>query len=228
MHGEETADGRFGVRSSFLVAGRASGWEDGATANLGLLGDVPEALERLNVPLFLLDRDGVVVWVNAAGRRLAGDATGRRYAQWVAPESRDTVARQFSRKVLGVSESSDYEAVMQTQDGSRFNAEISSVSLDEDGQVVGVFGVITPLHEPTPPPAAATLTPRQAQVLRLLAHGASTQLIAEELGLSPETVRNHIRALFRRLGVHSRLEAVVAGHARGLLQRDDGHSDLDA
>jgi len=53
------------------------------------------------------------------------------------------------------------------------------------------------------------LTPRQAEVLRLLEHGRSTDQIAEELHLSRETVRNHIRHLLQALGVHSRLEAVA-------------------
>ena len=53
------------------------------------------------------------------------------------------------------------------------------------------------------------LTPRQAEVLRLLEHGRSTDQIAEELHLSRETVRNHIRHILQALGVHSRLEAVA-------------------
>jgi len=46
-------------------------------------------------------------------------------------------------------------------------------------------------------------------VLRLLEQGRSTKQIAQELHLSSETVRNHIRHLLRALGVHSRLEAVA-------------------
>jgi DNA-binding NarL/FixJ family response regulator len=46
-------------------------------------------------------------------------------------------------------------------------------------------------------------------VLRLLEHGRSTQQIADELHLTSETVRNHIRNVLRTLGVHSRIEAVA-------------------
>jgi len=49
-------------------------------------------------------------------------------------------------------------------------------------------------------------------VLRLLEQGRSTEQIARELHLSTETVRNHIRALLRSLGAHSRLEAVAIWH----------------
>jgi DNA-binding NarL/FixJ family response regulator len=64
----------------------------------------------------------------------------------------------------------------------------------------------------TPP---AHLTPRQAEVLRFLEQGRSTKQIAQELHLSTETVKNHVRHLLRALGVNSRLEAVaVARHGR--------------
>ena len=54
-------------------------------------------------------------------------------------------------------------------------------------------------------------------MLRLLERGHSTSQISGELHLSPETVRNHIRHLFRALGVHSRIEAVaVARHGGDL------------
>ncbi len=64
------------------------------------------------------------------------------------------------------------------------------------------------------------LTPRQREVLLLLADGLSTPAIAARLGLSKETVRNHVRAVLAELGCHSRLEAVVEARRRGLLQGD--------
>jgi len=51
-------------------------------------------------------------------------------------------------------------------------------------------------------------------VLRMLERGLSTTQIATEMHLSTETVRNHVRALLRTLGVHSRLEAVALAHQR--------------
>ena len=48
-------------------------------------------------------------------------------------------------------------------------------------------------------------------------HSSCTEAIASRLGVAVETARNHIRAVLRELGVHSRLEAVVAGRERGLL-----------
>lgn len=65
--------------------------------------------------------------------------------------------------------------------------------------------------------AQAVLTRRQTEILRLLANGSSGGDIAENLHLSPETVRNHIRNILARLGVHSRVEAVSVAYRRHLI-----------
>jgi DNA-binding CsgD family transcriptional regulator len=70
---------------------------------------------------------------------------------------------------------------------------------------------------PAPEPPALDLTPRQHEVLLLLARGYSTNQIAETLSLSRETVRNHIRGLLRALRVNSRVGALVEGRRRGLI-----------
>lgn len=58
--------------------------------------------------------------------------------------------------------------------------------------------------------AAFKLTPRQTDVLALLLRGMSNKLIARELNLSVETVKDHVAAVLRALGVNSRTQAVLA------------------
>jgi DNA-binding NarL/FixJ family response regulator len=58
--------------------------------------------------------------------------------------------------------------------------------------------------------AAFKLTPRQTEVLGLLLRGYSNKLIARELDLSVETVKDHVAAVLRALGVNSRTQAVLA------------------
>jgi DNA-binding NarL/FixJ family response regulator len=53
------------------------------------------------------------------------------------------------------------------------------------------------------------LTLRQMDVLRLLASGASNKVIAQSLGISPATVKNHLDAIFEKMGVANRLQAVM-------------------
>jgi DNA-binding NarL/FixJ family response regulator len=63
------------------------------------------------------------------------------------------------------------------------------------------------------------LTNRQAQVLRLLTSGSSTQTIADQLHLSPATIRKHLENIYSRLGTQSRTEAVAMALRHGLLKR---------
>ncbi len=57
---------------------------------------------------------------------------------------------------------------------------------------------------------AIGLTPRQSEVLALLLKGLPNKLIARELKLSVETVKDHVAAVLRALGVHTRTQAVLA------------------
>lgn len=61
------------------------------------------------------------------------------------------------------------------------------------------------------------LSARERQVLQLVADGRSTEDIAAELVLSPHTVRNHVQRTLRKLGAHSKLEAVNIAVQHGIL-----------
>ena len=58
--------------------------------------------------------------------------------------------------------------------------------------------------------ALSGLTDRQRQVIKLLSQGYPNKVIARELGISPCTVKAHVHAAFRALGVHSRMAAAAA------------------
>jgi len=179
-------------------------------------GDVADALERVRVPSYAIDGHGVIRWVNSAARDLVGDVRGRRFTSVVAPEETSRARDAFARHIVGEEDVHD-SVVLIDHDGDRVAVEVSSVCLFEGHRVVGVFGQLKDVEvEPGPPPHPH-LTPRQAQVLRLLEHGRSTDQIAAELHLSIETVRNHVRAVLRVLGVHSRLEAVAVARREHLI-----------
>jgi DNA-binding NarL/FixJ family response regulator len=61
------------------------------------------------------------------------------------------------------------------------------------------------------------LTPRERQLLQLLAEGLDDVAIAERLGISPKTVRNYMVHVLVKLGVHSRLQALVLAAHYGLV-----------
>ena len=60
------------------------------------------------------------------------------------------------------------------------------------------------------------LTPRETEILALLAEGQSNKVIARNLGISDGTVKLHVKAILRKLSVHSRVEAAVMAVERGL------------
>ncbi|HUS17236.1 MAG TPA: LuxR C-terminal-related transcriptional regulator [Chloroflexia bacterium] len=75
------------------------------------------------------------------------------------------------------------------------------------------------LRQLVAPPAVETLTPREADVLRLLADGLGTKAIATQLGLGPGTVKSHLEHLYQKLRVvgQGRGAALAAARAAGLL-----------
>jgi PAS domain S-box-containing protein len=172
-----------------------------------------DVLEHVNVPSYVIDRAGLIRWLNPAARKLVGDVLGRQFTSVVAPEDTRRARELFARKILGGTEVTDAGVVLVDSDGGPVAVEISSVPLFHGDHVVGVFGQVSDLVEEPHAHPDLDLTPRQAEVLELLERGRSTRQIADELQISIETVRNHVRHVLRAVGAHSRLEAVaIANH----------------
>lgn len=64
------------------------------------------------------------------------------------------------------------------------------------------------------------LTPREAEILCLLADGQSNKVIARNLGISDGTVKLHVKSILRKLNVHSRVEAAVIAVEQALCSRE--------
>jgi DNA-binding NarL/FixJ family response regulator len=173
------------------------------------------ALEVIDLPAYVIDREGTLRWANKAVSSIIGDRVGHSFLSFVSPDTRQHVEAQFGRKVVEGGATA-YTLTVLDSAGRRARLRVHSAPLRRDDcEIVGVFGLA--LRRGAGQSATGQLTPRQAEVLRLLGEGLSTEAIASRLGVAVETARNHIRAVLRGLGVHSRLEAVVAGRERGLL-----------
>jgi two-component system nitrate/nitrite response regulator NarL len=70
--------------------------------------------------------------------------------------------------------------------------------------------------EPATP--LSELTPREQEILEHIAEGESNKVIARNLGISDGTVKLHVKAILRKLGVHSRVEAAVIAVEHGYRQ----------
>ena len=67
-------------------------------------------------------------------------------------------------------------------------------------------------------PDAASLTPRETEILQLIAKGLSNRAAAETLGLSRATIRTHLEHIYSKLDVSNRTEAVTEAIRRGLIE----------
>ena len=76
--------------------------------------------------------------------------------------------------------------------------------------------------------AGVKLTDRELDVLRLMAHGHKNSDIAQELVITKQTVKNHVTNIFRKLGVETRVEAVLYAISHGLVSTSSIRDELNS
>jgi DNA-binding CsgD family transcriptional regulator len=178
---------------------------------------LPEALEELPLPSYTYDRNLTITWMNPALVELIGDHTGEPLLTVVSPEHLTAVRLRTDKMLRG-----ETPPPFETELESGEKVEVDAVPLKDGGHVVGVWGLALTLPRPSERAskkhANNPLTPRQRDVLHLMAAGGSSKQIARELHISRETANNHARAILRAFNVHSRLAAVAAARQAGLIE----------
>jgi PAS domain S-box-containing protein len=99
---------------------------------------------------------------------------------------------------------------------------IDAVMTDASWLSKGIFEKLAALRRPGKPASelsAEKLTAREQEVLGLICQGVNDAAISRRLTLSSNTVRNHVSALYRKLGVHRRSEAVIWGREHGYISK---------
>lgn len=181
-------------------------------------------VDSLVVPASLHDVDGRFVYVNEAAERASGKSNaqwlGRHFTDPLPPEARERVAAHF-RHAVESGEPTDFETVFIDASGRLRGVRAQHLPLRSGDAIVGVlilaFDVRRPPSEPIGLELEPQLTPRQREILEMIASGLSTSEIAEKLTLSTETVRNHVRSVLGELNVHTRLQAIASARRLGLL-----------
>ena len=180
-------------------------------------------------PLFVFDEDLRVLFWNDGAEALTGipadEAVGR--PCWDVIAGRDDqgglICHKGCSRARLVREGRCVPAVelhARTRDGRRRISLETIATQSDDGPLY--LHVMRDAPAPAPeqkalPGPTPRLTPRQREILGLLADGQPVKTVAQRLGLMETTVRNHIRLLFLELGVHSQLEAVARARAYELV-----------
>lgn len=191
------------------------------------------AAVRSGLPLFHATRSGRIVEWNPPAEELSGipasDAVGR--SCWEVIRGRDARGGLVCHPGCSVARlAREGWPVRCTDLHVRMPSGVDHLSVSTI--VVGTGDdavVLHPLHVAPPGTETAApalveldLTSRQREILVLLADGVRAKEIASRLSLSVPTVRNHIHALLRRLGVNSQLAAVAKARDLGLCDRSSG------
>ena len=177
------------------------------------------ALGALPVPACTNDLHGFLTWQNAASRKVAGDLVGTHFSEAVPPEEIARSREAFAAVTLGGA-TRRRTGFFRGANGELIQLEVMTAPIRVDGEIVGTFTIANPIANLTGPPTPDQLSPRQLDVLRLLVRGKTTEQIANELHLSRETVRNHMRGLLSALGARTRLEAALIALRHGLVELD--------
>ena len=203
---------------------------------------ISQALERTGDGALVTGPDGRVVLWNQAAERLLGwtraEALGHSSCEMLDAAASNgrficSAACTVIQAGLKGEDVESFDVQTRTKAGQPIRLNVSTLSLNggvRNGGPVTVH-LFRKVSAPSPvarplapgPPAsetngsASSLTPRELEVLQLLTTGANTRTAAEQLGVSPATVRNHVQNLLGKLGVHSRLQAVAYATTHGLL-----------
>jgi PAS domain S-box-containing protein len=185
------------------------------------------------IPMALVDDDRRYVDANAAAIALFGypreTVLGRTAGRNVAkdPEAVDADWQQLKRdrELYG-------ERILTHAGGTNIRVSFAAHATTLSNRWLALFVTLSASVQPDGPeligparvesPAAPglKLTPREREVVRLVALGADTRGIAAELSLSPETVRTHVRNAMTKTGAHTRAHLVALLLADRMLEGD--------
>lgn len=190
-----------------------------------------EALDTTSSSILLFDGRGDIVFANPPADRLLSLQTEDELLAETEDGERQPLVTLLcnvvGRVASGTASSPSWKGRLRTADGRVMACEVTRLPADER-RADAVVVLLQPIGaEPTIRvdafAALHRLSRRETEILELLMEGATTLAMAERLGISPHTVRDHLKNLYRKtaassrgelLGMLSRNAAAAEGHAR--------------
>lgn len=171
----------------------------------------------------LVDDDGRLVRVNPAAERAlgapAGKLVGRSIDDFALPEHRAGQRKMWGQLMEAGTQEGHFETLR--ADGTTELGEYRAVAGFAPGQHLivqrPVVARTVPGRGPFEAYAPLELSPREREVLALVARGLSAPEIAEQLVVSEGTVKTHLKNTYAKLGARDRGSAVAEGLRRGLI-----------
>jgi PAS domain S-box-containing protein len=164
--------------------------------------------------IVVFDDQGRYVYANPAAAEIYGlapdELIGRRIGDFTPDSRRDRIDEKWQE--LRERPALRGRARMKAADGTERLVEYSVRASFLEGRHVSVFRELAAGRE--------HLTPREAEVLQLLARGLNGSRVAARLGIAPETVRTHVRNAMDKLGARTRAHAMALAFAHGEIDLD--------
>ena len=196
---------------------------------------VDDPLVRTGLAAHLAEHSGVDV----VGQTDAGDGLGPALETFVADVLLWDLGWEASRSLDGLAELDGAPPVLALLPDSRLSSAawsagargllarnagldtlVASLAVVAEGQIVldpEAAAALVPAGERAPQPLAEELTPRELEVLGLLAEGLANRAIGETLSVTEATVKFHVNAILGKLGAQSRTDAVIRATRMGLI-----------
>jgi HD-GYP domain-containing protein (c-di-GMP phosphodiesterase class II) len=190
---------------------------------------LPNPLWNKPAPLTRADREQVrlaAYWTARAARELDGLAAEADLASWVferadgsghfrglAPQGTEAPLLAAAASWIALRSARPWRPAFDEADASGILRDEARAGRYDSDVVEALLGAPAPRR----PATSALLSPRELEVLREVAHGASNKEAAQRLDISPATVRTHLEHVFEKLACNSRAAATLKATALGLL-----------
>lgn len=199
---------------------------------------INRAFDGMSTGLVIVDTAGRFSWANRAALSVLGTRLGAAEGQPLSSVLRDPQLSTFWHEAADATEGRTGDVFVRWPRAAQLKANVTQC-FDRSGERIGCVLLLcdvtaegtvqldpsqeaaerlprTPgLEEGDAPGTAASLTPQEVRVLRLVGQGLSNDDIARRMFVAPSTVRSHLKHVYRKTGLKSRSEAVRYANRNG-------------